>query len=187
MQLGTRHVRQATSLARPAMASVQYGVQRQRHYRIENRIEDMLSASEAWQAASGLESGEISDVTLRAAFKRIDTNGNGVIEKHELQAALLASGQIEEDAHIKQTVDNMIEWACTKAPNGDIDFEEYARIMRVKLDLAKQGEAYGPGFFKEPSSAATTQKVSQWATGGGTIMYKPVPDVIPMGPPPQST
>ena len=51
-----------------------------------------MSASEAWQAASGLESGEISDVTLRAAFKRIDTNGNGVIEKHELQAALLASG-----------------------------------------------------------------------------------------------
>ena len=69
-----------------------------------------------------------------------------MIEKHELQAALLASGQIEEDAHIKQTVrvrvrvrvrvtpppshysytptpsrnpyqvDNMIEWACTKAP-----------------------------------------------------------------------
>jgi hypothetical protein len=42
-----------------------------------------VSASEAWQAASGLESGEISDVTLRAAFKRIDTNGNGVLEKHE--------------------------------------------------------------------------------------------------------
>ena len=32
--------------------------------------------------------------------------------------------------------------------------------MRVKLDLAKQGEAYGPGFFKEPSSAASTQKVA---------------------------
>ena len=32
--------------------------------------------------------------------------------------------------------------------------------MRVKLDLAKQGEAYGPGFFKEPSSPPTTQKVS---------------------------
>jgi len=44
MQLGTRHVRQATSLARPAMASVQYGVQR--HYRIENRIEDMRAASQ---------------------------------------------------------------------------------------------------------------------------------------------
>ena len=36
-----------------------------------------VSASEAWQAASGLESGEISDVSLRAAFKRIDLNGNG--------------------------------------------------------------------------------------------------------------
>jgi len=38
-----------------------------------------VSASEAWQAASGLESGEISDVTLRAAFKRIDTNGNALV------------------------------------------------------------------------------------------------------------
>ena len=160
-----------------------------------------VSASEAWQAASGLESGEISDVSLRAAFKRIDLNGNGptpnphpnpqpntnpnpsphrsphpkpkpdhnphprphaqpqpqphrhhqlnpsryypragngVIEQHELKAALLSSGQIEGDEATMQTVDNMIEWACTKAPNGDIDFEEYARIMRVKLDLAKQ-------------------------------------------------
>ena len=51
-----------------------------------------VSASEAWQAASGLESGEISDMSLRAAFKRIDLNGNGVIEQHELKAALLASG-----------------------------------------------------------------------------------------------
>ena len=24
-------------------------------------------------------------------------------------------------------------WACTKTPNGDIDFEEYCAIMRVKL------------------------------------------------------
>jgi hypothetical protein len=155
-----------------------------RYYRGMNRIEDMMSASEAWQAASGLESGEISDVSLRAAFKRIDLNGNGVIEQHELKAALLSSGQIEGDEATMQTVDNMIEWACTKAPNGDIDFEEYARIMRVKLDLAKQGEAYGSGFFKEPT--ADTQKVTKWSTGGGTIMYKPVPDVIQMGPPPQS-
>ena len=152
-----------------------------------------VSASEAWQAASGLESGEISDVSLRAAFKRIDLNGNGptptltnltlaptaaltpslsqtliptlaltlslslsltattnstsryypragngVIEQHELKAALLSSGQIEGDEATRQTVDNMIEWACSKAPNGDIDFKEYAKIMRVKLDLAKQ-------------------------------------------------
>ena len=60
-----------------------------------------MSASEAWQAASGLESGEISDVTLRAAFKRIDTNGNGVIEKHELQAALLASGQVRGRVRVR--------------------------------------------------------------------------------------
>ena len=61
-----------------------------------------------------------------------------MIEQHELKAALLSSGQIEGDEATMQTVDNMIEWACTKAPNGDIDFEEYAKIMRVKLDLAKQ-------------------------------------------------
>jgi len=183
LQLGTRQARMVTTRARPAMVSVL--TQREgRYYRGMNRIEDMMSASEAWQAASGLESGEISDVSLRAAFKRIDLNGNGVIEQHELKAALLASGQIEGDEATMQTVDNMIEWACTKAPNGDIDFEEYARIMRVKLDLAKQGEAYGSGFFKEPTGG--TQKVKKWSTGGGTIMYKPVPDVIQMGPPPQS-
>ena len=44
-----------------------------------------------------------------------------MIEQHELKAALLASGQIEGDEATMQTVDNMIEWACTKAPNGDID------------------------------------------------------------------
>lgn len=188
LQLGTRQARQATTRARPAMVSV-LRQQQGRYYRGMNRIEDMMSASEAWQAASGLESGEISDVSLRAAFKRIDLNGNGVIEQHELKAALLASGQIEGDEATMQTVDNMIEWACTKAPNGDIDFEEYARIMRVKLDLAKQGEAYGSNFFKEPTGGIATEKVSKWATGGGTIMYKPdtmTPDVIQMGPPPQS-
>jgi hypothetical protein len=44
MQLGTRQVRQATRLARPAMVSVlrQRDI---RHYRIENRIEDMSAAS----------------------------------------------------------------------------------------------------------------------------------------------
>ena len=31
-------------------------------------------------------------MSLRAAFKRIDLNGNKVIEQHELKAALLASG-----------------------------------------------------------------------------------------------
>jgi len=183
LQLGSRQARMASSLSRPAVLSPLV-VHAQRSYRGMNRIEDMMSASEAWQAASGLESGEISDMSLRAAFKRIDLNGNGVIEQHELKAALLASGQIEGDEATMQTVDNMIEWACTKAPNGDIDFEEYAKIMRVKLDLAKQGEAYGPGFFKEP--ALGTQPVKEWATGGGTIMYKKVPDVIQLGPPPQS-
>jgi len=75
-----------------------------------------------------------------------------VIEQHELKAALLASGQIEGDEATMQTVDNMIEWACTKAPNGDIDFEEYARIMRVKLDLAKQARPHlSPSLSSKPS------------------------------------
>ena len=46
----------------------------------------------------------------------------------------------------------MIEWACTKAPNGDIDFEEYAKIMRVKLDLAKQVST----LTTQPSPSPTT-------------------------------
>ena len=75
-----------------------------------------------------------------------------MIEQHELKAALLASGQIEGDEATMQTVDNMIEWACTKAPNGDIDFEEYARIMRVKLDLAKQVST----LTTQPSPSPTT-------------------------------
>ena len=67
----------------------------------------------------------------------------------------------------------------TKAPNGDIDFEEYARIMRVKLDLAKQGEAYGPGFFKEPSSAASTQKVAHPHNQPLTLTLTPTPNPQP--------
>lgn len=160
LQIGTRQARQATTLARPAIVSALS----QRSYRGMNRIEDMsahceiklspaamfprltclslasVSASEAWHAASALESGDTSDMGLRAAFKRIDTNGNGVIEQHELKAAILASGQVEGDEATMQTVDNMIEWACTKTPNGDIDFEEYSKIMRVKLPYPPHAE-----------------------------------------------
>ena len=69
---------------------------------------------------------------------------------------------MEGDEATRQTVDNMIEWACTKAPNGDIDFEEYAKIMRVKLDLAKQVSTLttqpspSPTTHTQPSPAASS-------------------------------
>ena len=93
-----------------------------------------------------------------------DLNGNGLIEANELKAAIMASGQSDID---DEAVDNMIAWgaplygslsntgpsscdglpltrgrvapgaACTKTPNGDIDFEEYCAIMRLKLPYFK--------------------------------------------------
>ena len=69
---------------------------------------------------------------------------------------------MEGDEATRQTVDNMIEWACTKAPNGDIDFEEYAKIMRVKLDLAKQVSTLttqpspSPTIHTQPSPSASS-------------------------------
>ena len=103
-----------------------------RRYNEFNRIEDMLGAAEAWHLASALPNKfDRSTPSLRSAFDRMDLNGNGVIEANELKAAIMeATDNPAVDDHL---VDEMIKWACKKTPNGDIDFEEYCSIMRVKL------------------------------------------------------
>ena len=68
-----------------------------RLYNEFNRIEDLLGAAEAWHLASALQNKhDLSDVSLRAAFDRMDLNGNGVIEANELKAA------INEALHLAQ-------------------------------------------------------------------------------------
>ena len=102
-----------------------------RLYNEVNRIEDMLGAAEAWHLASALPNRyDLSDISLRAAFDRMDLNGNGVVEANELKAAI---NEASADPVDDELVDEMIKWACQKTPNGDIDYEEYCAIMRVKL------------------------------------------------------
>ena len=116
-------------------------------------------------------------MSLRAAFKRIDTNGNGVIEQHELRDAILASGQVESDEATAQTVDNMIEWACTKTPNGDIDFEEYTKIMRVKLPcrtvltVAVLAVPRAQGFVPGPFYTLQGDTLSRWRHGLSRLSF----------------
>ena len=49
---------------------------------------------------------------------------------------------MEGDEATRQTVDNMIEWACTKAPNGDIDCRSYRCVsFRILCILFRMHEA----------------------------------------------
>ena len=115
-----------------------------RNYNEFNRVEDMLGAADAWHLASALpDKFDLSDISLRNAFDRIDLNGNGVIEANELKASLMVSSTEPVDDVL---VDDMIKWACNKTPNGDIDFEEYCAIMRVKLPNLKLTMS---SYFKE--------------------------------------
>merc|ERR1719507_2606970 len=123
-----------------------------RAYNEFNRIDDMFSAADAWLAASALPNKfDLSHASLRMAFDRIDLNGNGVIEPDELKAAILAA---QPEANVDDhTVDDMIKWACKKTPNGDIDFEEYCDIMRVKLPSMAAAHAK---YFKEQEAGRVT-------------------------------
>ena len=46
-------------------------------------------------------------------------------------------------------------------------------------------QPYGPGYFEDESTATST-KGKTLRTGGGTILYKPTPGTIEMGPPPHT-
>lgn len=62
----------------------------------------------------------------RAAFDKLDLNGNGVIEAFELKEALL-SGAMKDAAPelIDTRVGEMMRFADTITPDGEIDFDEY--------------------------------------------------------------
>lgn len=102
-----------------------------RHYNESNSIDDLLSASAAWHSL--VPDRQLADeAALRAAFKKLDLNGNGVIEAFELKQALL-SGSMKDAAPelIASRVDAMMKFADTITPDGQIDFDEYKSIIKV--------------------------------------------------------
>jgi len=102
-----------------------------RHYNESNSIEDLLSASQAWHSL--IPERKLGDDTaLRAAFNKLDLNGNGLIEAFELKQALL-SGAMKDAAPelVDSRAEEMMKFADTIRPDGAIDFDEYKQIIAV--------------------------------------------------------
>ena len=76
--------------ALPRTACLRSGVRHdlRRAYRCHNRIDDVLSASEAWHALAPYQSPH-DTAALRETFKRLNLDGSGKIHAYELRMALL--------------------------------------------------------------------------------------------------
>jgi len=100
-----------------------------RTYRGHNRIEDMLTASEAWHSLVP-ERPLGSDAALQDAFAKLDLDGNGHLDARELKQALLcaASKTVTIEVDIDDRVDEMIGWA-DMSDDGVVTFEEYKKII----------------------------------------------------------
>ena len=71
-----------------AAASTQLQRSFARPYRGHNRIEDIMSASEAWHSLAP--NCPLNDeAALRETFTRLDLDGSGKIDAYELRTALL--------------------------------------------------------------------------------------------------
>lgn len=124
-----------------------------RTYRGHNRIEDMLTASEAWHAL--VPTRPLNDEqALRDAFARLDLDGSGKIDARELKEALLQMQhsfdplEIPFGPALDAQVDTMMDWADLDN-DGLIDFEEYKKVIaagcsreggRLIDEERKQGE-----------------------------------------------
>ena len=81
--------------SRPALAAASTHLQRSfaRSYRGHNRIEDIMSASEAWHSLAPNRTLN-DEKALRETFTRLDLDGSGKIDAFELRTALLVRASL---------------------------------------------------------------------------------------------
>jgi hypothetical protein len=165
VRLGARQAHQVRLTRPPSQVPAVWGVMSRRAYNCMNSIEDMFQASEAWHQASAFNpQSATSDESLREAFNRIDINGNGLIEPNELKAALMASGQTDID---DETVDNMIQWACTKVRRSSPPSLEHPDFYRRSVPIVR---SCAPGKFgRSPTATLISRSTARSCECGSLI------------------
>jgi len=81
---------------------------------------------------------------IRKKFLLLDTNGDGTIDVHELDAALKANGYFLERRSIQEFINSVK--TCNSVA-GKLTFEEFLRIM--EMVLASWKSKYAPSFSEE--------------------------------------
>ena len=76
--------------------------------------------------ASRDDASDLSDEALRKAFNEIDTDGSGAIDKEELTVAIRKANPAASD----DMIENLWKFANSNG-DGEVDFDEYVKIMRL--------------------------------------------------------
>jgi len=119
----------------------------------------LLKASHLWHTL--VPDRTLNDeVSLRAAFDKLDLKGNGKIDAIELKQALLTvtPSFLADIADIDASVNSMIGFADMDA-DGQVDYEEYKRIIKVGCTPSGRWNTKKPDVSRVAPAVASPEPV----------------------------